>query len=129
MVINSSSHPSSLPGADLVNAGPPVVGRLNFGKKMTTLMRSWVWLQARKGPPRQLVGAGEQQEIQDRGSLFPQLTLRACEQNKAKPGMKFPNSFQLLPSLDLFSESQRGSFIPHSFQGQGLMTLGSWNPP
>lgn len=58
VVINTPSHPAPLPGANLVNAGPFVEGRLSFGKKMTMLMRSWVCLQAKKGP-RLLMGAGE----------------------------------------------------------------------
>lgn len=50
VVINRSSHLAPLPGANLVNAGPFVEGRLSFGKKMTILMKSWVCLQAKKGP-------------------------------------------------------------------------------
>lgn len=50
VVINRSSHLAPRPGANLVNAGPFVEGRLSFGKKMTILMESWVCLQAKKGP-------------------------------------------------------------------------------
>lgn len=58
VVINRSSHLAPRPGANLVNAGPFVEGRLSFGKKMTILMESWVCLQAKKGP-RLLMRAGE----------------------------------------------------------------------
>lgn len=110
---------------------------MTSGKLTTRWERRWLPRWGVKGArdepgPWQILGSSWE-ENDGRSSperLLQQFPLRVYGQNKIKSGTKFPESSQVLPSQNVFSESHRGSFVSTPFRVCKHGDLGGVkNPP